>query len=67
MCKLCSKDDGERKAAKEEAAYRAKQFEEMAYVERRLAAGVLKPHSEDAKFSSATARSLIRYLVEEWM
>ena len=67
MCRLCSKDKIEVDAAREYARMRADEFEAMAWTERGLANGTIQPHSDQAKSASAMARSLIRYLVEEWM
>jgi len=67
MCNLCSKDGIERQTARDMCIYRAEQLERMARHERALASGTAEPHSEESKGISVLARSIIRYLAEEWM
>lgn len=66
MCALCSSDPKEKQMARDSELMHADLLERMAHLLRDLASGRVKPHSEDCKKRS-TAKSLIRYLVEEWM
>jgi hypothetical protein len=66
MCDLCSSDPTKRDAAREDCYRRAKEFERMAALERSLGSGHAIPHV-NVESGRSLARTLIRYLVEEWM
>ena len=66
MCDLCSKDPKELANARQGTIRHAERLEHMATLLRGLASGRLKPHDTNNK-GGLTARTLIRYLVEEWM
>jgi hypothetical protein len=67
MCRLCSKNEIERKAAQAEARTQADMLERMARIERGFADGSIEPHSDAIQKEAVIARSLIRYLVNDWM
>ena len=66
MCQLCSQDDTQYKNATMACVRHAELLEKMARVERGLASGRIKPHDANSE-AGMIARSLIRYLVEEWL
>jgi hypothetical protein len=66
MCDLCSSNPKLKQAAREGTRMRAEQLELMADILRGLASGRLQPHNS-LECGGIYARSIIRYLVEEWM
>lgn len=66
MCDLCDKDPKKLEAARAGTLFYAERMEHMAQHLRNLVSGRVRPHDHQST-ASVTARSLIRYLVEEWM
>jgi uncharacterized protein YifE (UPF0438 family) len=67
MCDLCSPVPEEQTAAIQETRRNALILQRMADRLNDLAAGRIQPHSPDAKHMVSLARSIIYYLVTEWM
>jgi hypothetical protein len=67
VCFRCGTSEEEKARLREGATYRAEMLERMAQYERRFAKGTLQPHSHDAEKVRLLARSLIRYLAEDWI
>jgi hypothetical protein len=67
MCDLCSGNPARRAAAEQEHRELAEDLERVAYAYRRLAAGTLKPHSEEIKKITPTVKKLLREFVNEWL
>lgn len=65
MCGLCSVDQQERNSERDALAAKADRIEELAVMLRQMSRGHIKPHSDSG--ISPLARSIIRYLVDEWM
>jgi len=66
MCMLCSADKQEKEFARKNCIAHAEQFERMAQAERNLASGTWGPHELPTGIH-LLAKSLIRYLVSEWL
>jgi len=62
MCELCSGDLG--RAAAEKMADR---LTRLAADYRNLSAGRVKPHTEATKAIAERAKTIVRYLVDEWI
>ena len=67
MCRLCGGTPEERAKAAEYERARATELRRMAAHIERLANGHVEPHGEEAARYAEKARSIIRYLVMEWM
>lgn len=67
MCNLCAGTEEEREMARKNTILYAEQMEALATAYRHMAAGTLKPHSDEAKKVGNVARSLVRELVAEWV
>lgn len=67
MCDLCSAVPEEQTAAIQETRRNALILQRMADKLNDLAAGRIQPHSQDARHMASLARSIIYYLVTEWM
>lgn len=67
MCDLCSRDQEELYRRRKHLIYVAGKLEELASDLRAMAAGRLKPHTEDARLVAIGARSVIRKLVADWL
>ncbi len=65
MCDLCNEET--KALAKEHMKYLAIRMRELSRLYDDMASGKVKPHSEQAKNMSYTARMLVRELVAEWV
>ena len=67
MCELCSSDKAELDKHRGFLRDRAERLERLAGDYRSLAAGYIKPHTDEMKRLSSNALSIVRFLVEEWV
>ena len=67
MCGLCSDDKKEREMEVKNTVWQAKQLRQLALHLDGLASGSIKPHSKETKIISVTARSILRFIVEDWI
>lgn len=67
MCALCSSDEEEKKAEKNECVRIAKLLSELSKSYEDLAYGTIKPHSDQWMRNNVKAFSVIRVLVEDWV
>jgi len=67
MCELCDPDENVRRMALDGHRYRAKQLEDLMHVESAIASGRIKPHTDAWKKHESLAKSILRYLVEDWL
>ncbi len=67
MCELCSDDKEERSAALERNQRISRYLNELSTHYKRVASGMIKPHTDEIKKGELTAHLVIRYLVEDWI
>jgi hypothetical protein len=67
MCQLCSEDPKERTAYRERISHQADQLRRLALVFDQLAEGRIKPHSLDMQVIQKTSRSVVNFLVDDWI
>jgi acyl transferase domain-containing protein len=65
MCELCS--NATRQSAERRHVFVADELDRLAAQYRALAAGRIKPHTDDAKNVSSTAHLVLRELVADWV
>ncbi len=67
MCGLCSSDPSERDKERRAMHNSAERLRRLAKLYDGLASGEINPHSEKAKDVGLAAKSVIRFLVDEWV
>lgn len=67
MCDLCSSDKEERKSHQDYLISQAEALTRLANSLRGLAFGRIEPHSDEAARIGLNCKSVIRYLVSEWL
>ena len=65
MCRLCDKE--ERPKAREEYRQRAQELNDLAYQYLRIVDGKIEPHTDKMKTVGLLAKSIIRFLVNDWL
>jgi hypothetical protein len=64
VCELCSPD---KEAVSRGLEMRAEQLERMAAFMRAMGSGRIRPHTKETEPISIMARTLLRFLVEDWL
>ncbi len=67
MCELCDNEPGVAEHARKRHLFLADEFHRMEVLMRDVAAGRVKPHTDEFCRHQHLAHGLLRYIVEAWL